>query len=174
MGSSPLTRGKRQARRHEAHADGLIPAHAGKTATTGRGRRASAAHPRSRGENRRRFRRSYVMGGSSPLTRGKQAGGPRCSSGRRLIPAHAGKTVVAVAVRTADWAHPRSRGENRRVMDTTTSLAGSSPLTRGKQAGQRFAAIPGRLIPAHAGKTCPDLSHTTIRRAHPRSRGENL
>ena len=30
-GSSPLMRGKRQARRHQAHPHGLIPAHAGKT-----------------------------------------------------------------------------------------------------------------------------------------------
>ena len=50
--------------------------------------------------------------GSSPLTRGK----PDELDPRRLafglIPAHAGKTPVAVAAIKVVQAHPRSRGEN--------------------------------------------------------------
>ena len=50
---------------------------------------------------------------------------------------------------------------------------GSSPLTRGKLDGIRFTgAVPG-LIPAHAGKTPPRGRRSALRRAHPRSRGEN-
>ena len=50
-GSSPLTRGKRQRRRHPRARRGLIPAHAGKTEMGGIEPPAGWAHPRSRGEN---------------------------------------------------------------------------------------------------------------------------
>ena len=50
-GSSPLTRGKREAGAWFPRRVGLIPAHAGKT-TVDRGAQLGAeAHPRSRGEN---------------------------------------------------------------------------------------------------------------------------
>ena len=52
VGSSPLTRGKRSRPRRLDDERGLIPAHAGKTATTPAARQHPRAHPRSRGENR--------------------------------------------------------------------------------------------------------------------------
>ena len=91
-GSSPLTRGKRRARRPKVRVSRLIPAHAGKTARVPASQRRRQAHPRSRGENGRGSASPTREGGSSPLTRGKQA---RVFAGdlvRRLIPAHAGKT----------------------------------------------------------------------------------
>ena len=51
--------------------DRLIPAHAGKTAVPLARRRYTRAHPRSRGENRVLRGVALVVGGSSPLTRGK-------------------------------------------------------------------------------------------------------
>ena len=52
-------------------------------------------------------------------------------------------------------------------------LAGSSPLTRGKQHRVMLhEEVPG-LIPAHAGKTGDDPGAIPRVRAHPRSRGEN-
>ena len=50
-GSSPLTRGKLRRLRSPAAAKGLIPAHAGKTATFSAASMTFRAHPRSRGEN---------------------------------------------------------------------------------------------------------------------------
>ena len=50
-GSSPLTRGKRVPPQWHGEAEGLIPAHAGKTCARGSGGAAAGAHPRSRGEN---------------------------------------------------------------------------------------------------------------------------
>ena len=90
-GSSPLTRGKRHTHGRRARPVGLIPAHAGKTLPTESRTSPTAAHPRSRGENRRpllpwlrspahpRSRgenfnaraRRFAGRGSSPLTRGK-------------------------------------------------------------------------------------------------------
>ena len=50
---------------------------------------------------------------------------------------------------------------------------GSSPLTRGKRPPRRPFSWRNRLIPAHAGKTTPQLRTPHGNRAHPRSRGEN-
>ena len=91
----------------------------------------------------------------------------------RLIPAHAGKTLCAVCCGVCMAAHPRSRGENYIVSRAGIEPAGSSPLTRGKPDTYDSPPLRARLIPAHAGKTCPHRSRMPNRRAHPRSRGEN-
>ena len=112
--------------------------------------------------------------GSSPLTRGKRYRWNASVGALGLIPAHAGKTGVGVPGYRLVGAHPRSRGENERVLVVIHVERGSSPLTRGKQT--RPAALragPG-LIPAHAGKT--EFAGALIdgSGAHPRSRGENF
>ena len=71
-------------------------------------------------------------------------------------------------------AHPRSRGENFAEAGISTSMRGSSPLTRGKQAQRIWERDDLGLIPAHAGKTSSWGSVRAACRAHPRSRGENL
>ena len=91
-GSSPLTRGKRLNRVAVLVDQGLIPAHAGKTATQRCSIPCAQAHPRSRGENGLCTKPITERNGSSPLTRGK----PKQTN-----------TIYAVTP-----AHPRSRGEN--------------------------------------------------------------
>ena len=54
-------------------------------------------------------------------------------------------------------AHPRSRGENWETFILDEASGGSSPLTRGKLFHLALPARRTRLIPAHAGKTLPDL-----------------
>ena len=73
VGSSPLTRGKRECHRVCEVLCGLIPAHAGKTGVGFPGYRVERAHPRSRGENPVVRLTSMAWKGSSPLTRGKPA-----------------------------------------------------------------------------------------------------
>ena len=70
-------------------------------------------------------------------------------------------------------AHPRSRGENRGPRGWPAGAAGSSPLTRGKPLEGLAGLLSGRLIPAHAGKTCQRRQVRHEAGAHPRSRGEN-
>ena len=53
-------------------------------------------------------------------------------------------------------------------------VRGSSPLTRGKPARCVLRGASSRLIPAHAGKTWASRWSLWSRRAHPRSRGENM
>ena len=92
-GSSPLTRGQHVHRARAVLAHGLIPAHAGKTVGRSGQRFRHWAHPRSRGENAGNRRVRAVVGGSSPLTRGKHVITQATSEQTGLIPAHAGKTV---------------------------------------------------------------------------------
>ena len=156
-GSSPLTRGKPRRSGRCTCAHRLIPAHAGKTVEEIKGGKKISAHPRSRGENRGDNLLLWRAAGSSPLTRGKRHHAHEVGQSGRLIPAHAGKTR-----RTPPWggqgrAHPRSRGENGAVAVGPIFPHGSSPLTRGKRGWRRKGLDVRRLIPAHAGKTLPDL-----------------
>ena len=152
-GSSPLTRGKRLSSSVAIERMGLIPAHAGKTHQWRICATRSRAHPRSRGENLRIPTFDLPDRGSSPLTRGKRALFGVPFGGVGLIPAHAGKTMIPSMVVPRWAAHPRSRGENRRVTVGHVNRFGSSPLTRGKLGTTNARALTGGLIPAHAGKT---------------------
>ena len=110
--SSPLTRGKLESLLRSTRNGGLIPAHAGKTVNQSTRRPPSAAHPRSRGENRQSRHSNALTGGSSPLTRGKHVAHRVERREIGLIPAHAGKTRDGVLKSMSIGAHPRSRGEN--------------------------------------------------------------
>ena len=152
---------------------GLIPAHAGKTRLAAWHPSRHWAHPRSRGENNCESMTVAKVGGSSPLTRGKLDRALVAGGDRRLIPAHAGKTLTSYAATIVAWAHPRSRGENSDVAVNGQTVRGSSPLTRGKRRPMSLPRPFHGLIPAHAGKTCRERRTQSQRWAHPRSRGEN-
>ena len=131
------------------------------------------AHPRSRGENLCGGRDSRQSGGSSPLTRGKRDHVGVRAALARLIPAHAGKTDCPADCMGNKPAHPRSRGENYRLVVRIANRRGSSPLTRGKLRPAGIGTLARGLIPAHAGKTGALATTRRAVPAHPRSRGEN-
>ena len=154
VGPSPLMRGKSRHAGRNLRRRGLIPAHAGKIAQRTVGTLHWGAHPRSRGENERRpFARS-LPAGSSPHTRGKHAPWVQNTPWGGLIPAHAGKTNRSPDFDGRHRAHPRSRRENSDAPAYPFQVDGSSPLMRGKQTEVALKILTGRLIPAHAGKTC--------------------
>ena len=153
--------------------EGLIPAHAGKTAWAAAQRGRRRAHPRSRGENRAGSWIRSRRAGSSPLTRGKHVPIDDYLRSCGLIPAHAGKTFKHIIRMIRQGAHPRSRGENRQAPAGRARTLGSSPLTRGKQVRLPWGKGGTGLIPAHAGKTARAQSAARTVGAHPRSRGEN-
>ena len=94
-----------------------------------------SAHPRSRGEHIRSFFGAESKGGSSPLARGTHGGFHSVIVPRRLIPARAGNTQVALDTNELDAAHPRSRGEHREAGQRVNNARGSSPLARGTHHG---------------------------------------
>ena len=172
-GSSPLTRGKLAVTLTDLPPWGLIPTHAGKTPPANMPRRASWAHPHSRGENTSHSGWWGLISGSSPLTRGKPGLLPDGDRRRGLIPTHAGKTLSRLRRPGLPAAHPHSRGENVISPFAIASLKGSSPLTRGKLDKVRGHQGHGGLIPTHAGKTEVAATFAANHRAHPHSRGEN-
>ena len=150
-GSSPLTRGTHEWPRPYGCSARLIPAHAGNTGCAPMATSPCWAHPRSRGEHQCVTEALTEITGSSPLTRGTHVRHFSRQRLKRLIPAHAGNTLVcgpSILRRGAHpahagntrhqpvlsrmlGAHPRSRGEHTRIRVRMVVRPGSSPLTRG-------------------------------------------
>ena len=137
------------------------------------GCRRSRAHPRSHGENPFDTETEIVPGGSSPLTRGNIDLWAQIYLLDGSSPLTRGKPHSQTRSRLGQRAHPRSRGENGKLIRQMSKFEGSSPLTRGKRVYQADERQRPGLIPAHAGKTVPSGWSTPIGEAHPRSRGEN-
>ena len=151
-GSSPRGRGKREEPARRRNRRWLIPARAGKTASSCRARVDRAAHPRAGGENAEHRADPVDESGSSPRGRGKR-----------------GAVVVS---QSRNAAHPRAGGENLINAGVEVLNAGSSPRGRGKRKSRRCGRRR-RLIPARAGKTGSRAFRRRPSTAHPRAGGEN-
>ena len=173
-GSSPLARGTLKRTHIATAAVGLIPARAGNTRLFLSLPRNPRAHPRSRGEHRRRKVAAASSSGSSPLARGTRIPRRRLVRRQGLIPARAGNTAQFARKGTTRGAHPRSRGEHPSAGGRVLQVKGSSPLARGTPGSTAGGQPAGGLIPARAGNT-RRIPHSISRsRAHPRSRGEHV
>ena len=152
-GSSPRGRGKPVLHRRHGPERGLIPAWAGKTASSVSCARCARAHPRVGGENAPGIASANWFQGSSPRGRGKRGHRSVTSRSLGLIPAWAGKTPTRPC-----------RVRTRR---------GSSPRGRGKRRCDVRHGLGNRLIPAWAGKTSGESVGVSCPWAHPRVGGEN-
>ena len=152
---------------------GLIPAHAGKTLQKQNPQTRARAHPRACGENLGKISPPLSRAGSSPRMRGKLPPFQIETTAVRLIPAHAGKTLLSSFRSSVTAAHPRACGENLIVALEAGVPTGSSPRMRGKRHERLRGKRRPRLIPAHAGKTERRTGYQRGRRAHPRACGEN-
>ena len=95
VGSPPHTRGKVRLDRYYARADGITPAHAGKSHRRHSRRCESRDHPRTRGEKRLPGFAAPAYSGSPPHTRGKGQTTRLHQATIGITPAHAGKSVPA-------------------------------------------------------------------------------
>ncbi|SNV92125.1 Domain of uncharacterised function (DUF2825) [Corynebacterium urealyticum] len=172
-GSSPLARGAHIPRCVHKPRLRLIPAGAGSTTPQSRCRACEWAHPRWRGEHRRRITKPALPCGSSPLARGAPTLRESIDVAPGLIPAGAGSTRGSKRARCAPPAHPRWRGEHSRVRIARALPAGSSPLARGALLQHHVDRRRGGLIPAGAGSTLPRPVRVSSPGAHPRWRGEH-
>ena len=134
----------------------------------------SKDHPRSRGEKISSRAPSPRHQGSPPLTRGKGSVHRRASCCPRITPAHAGKSLQHHYNHFDRGDHPRSRGEKRLFILTSSVRMGSPPLTRGKDVRLECESAEQRITPAHAGKRLHRGRARTWRKDHPRSRGEKV
>ena len=131
-GSSPRMRGKLAYRPIHAHADRIIPAHAGQTRRWCVWSCADPDHPRACGANWRDWLFLWRVTGSSPRMRGKQAAKAKQANAERIIPAHAGQTSPAMRTSRLHADHPRACGANVGGRGADAGLDGSSPRMRGK------------------------------------------
>ena len=173
-GSSPRMRGKRQTRMHMASRPRIIPAHAGQTRLGVMSVGDGTDHPRACGANLLLQISFTPAFGSSPRMRGKPLGSGQRSQRRRIIPAHAGQTYVTSDGNNNGPDHPRACGANSLPMTFIIDRNGSSPRMRGKRSGARLRVRAGRIIPAHAGQTCPATARTPSETDHPRACGANI
>ncbi len=149
-------------------------------------------HPRSRGEQCRKYTENFSRMGSPPLARGAATTFFRDKSNGRITPARAGSSGFPFHPSKLHWDHParagsrlhhhaglfhtedhpRSRGEQSTDAPPASPPGGSPPLARG--AGIMHATLwcSSRITPARAGSRPPAPRASGSGRDHPRSRGE--
>ena len=116
---------------------------------------------------------SGARAGSSPHTRGALRRTPRAIDCARIIPAYAGSTSLALVAPPTEWDHPRIRGEHSGNDVRELEPRGSSPHTRGAQAGKLSEEECIGIIPAYAGSTAAFPRRAPRSPDHPRIRGEH-
>ena len=109
--------------------------------------------------------------GSSPLARGLLRPPHPVLTRLRIIPARAGFTLISALGNAKRTDHPRSRGVYTKKVPTFPSTSGSSPLARGLLEGGCPRGHVDGIIPARAGFTWGELTHSGTSADHPRSRG---
>ena len=173
-GSSPRMRGKLQWKGESDPLHRIIPAHAGQTSGVRVDVSGTADHPRACGANRPDTPTGPPQAGSSPRMRGKRLPSVLPGLLGRIIPAHAGQTVLKAGGQSKGTDHPRACGANDSTSNATGKAHGSSPRMRGKLHRSHLRTDVPRIIPAHAGQTRPKPRTPVSPTDHPRACGANL
>ncbi len=132
------------------------------------------AYPRSRGATSSATVRDACPSGLSPLTRGNQGPAAARENARGPIPAHAGQPNALTRCCAVPRAYPRSRGATDALEESSLSIRGLSPLTRGNPNPARIFMFTEGPIPAHAGQPGARSPASSTAGAYPRSRGATL
>ena len=148
-------------------AQGITPAHAGKSQLVKAFQRRSWDHPRVCGEKLiGRLARLDGLG-SPPRMRGKVFEQVYTRIPFRITPAYAGKRCSARTPTFRTWDHPRVCGEKRRPSSHSHTLPGSPPRVRGKGEKNRRS----RLFPWDHPRVCGEKFHPASDRKLGRVRG---
>ena len=105
--------------------------------------------------------------------RGKPTVRAVASRERRIIPAHAGQTLIRAGRRRHEPDHPRACGANPPTRQIVQLGCGSSPRMRGKRVERLLRGLGRRIIPAHAGQTDFVAEFLRVLPDHPRACGAN-
>ena len=173
-GSSPRMRGAPGFPGPRGYLLGIIPAYAGSTRVSTRGRTSRRDHPRVCGEHDPVRMVAEDTGGSSPRMRGARRRQAHAGRGVGIIPAYAGSTPARRSTPTTTRDHPRVCGEHAEAKLADYLRRGSSPRMRGARVAG--AAQPGArgIIPAYAGSTPSRPGRWRSRGDHPRVCGEHV
>ena len=131
-------------------------------------------HPRMRGEH---FSQRVSMDdetGSSPHARGTLLPGQARGRPSGIIPACAGNTSADMSSSPFSRDHPRMRGEHGVIRCSILTSWGSSPHARGTPVRISVNQPVSGIIPACAGNTNGERFGPSVRRDHPRMRGEHI
>ena len=151
----------------------IIPADAGSTRLSSRGRRAGPDHPRGCGEHQASSCDCSSLKGSSPRMRGAHICRYLRSICLRIIPADAGSTSPSGGATRVCSDHPRGCGEHSTSSSWVGALPGSSPRMRGAPLRRLIGENMTRIIPADAGSTVPCAENRGLPEDHPRGCGEH-
>ena len=133
-------------------AEGITPAHAGKSLETVETKGEQKDHPCSCGEKSLTTTAANGNLGSPLLMRGKVVRNTVVEIDHGITPAHAGKSCALSQQRAAEKDHPCSCGEKALFRRCAVFSAGSPLLMRGKGSIQPDFPVKSRITPAHAGK----------------------
>ncbi len=92
----------------------------------------------------------------------------------RIIPAHAGNTMLILSFISVVMDHPRTCGEHESRDQLVSHLPGSSPHMRGTPELRISSINALGIIPAHAGNTMSAVRYFRRSGDHPRTCGEHL
>ena len=171
-GSSPRMRGTRLGRKKPFRFVRIIPAHAGNSGYDSASSNSPPDHPRACGELGGHRRHRVARPGSSPRMRGTRAPPGQPQPPPRIIPAHAGNSLVRLVMLNLLADHPRACGELDSKPLNLCKSVGSSPRMRGTPAAAVGIVWGIRIIPAHAGNSLAPLRTDRTGSDHPRACGE--
>ena len=154
--------------------NGIIPALAGNTRTSGGPRRPSGDHPRACGEHPGDVLDASRGMGSSPRLRGTPACRLQWLLRLGIIPALAGNTDEPHQAHGWTRDHPRACGEHSTVCAPYPMEGGSSPRLRGTLNDLCGRVADAGIIPALAGNTVRARTPRRSPRDHPRACGEHI
>ena len=132
---------------------GITPAYAGKSSSLPQNGQGFRDHPRLCGEKRPACTLIQRHRGSPPPMRGKEVQRWTKSTGKRITPAYAGKSVRSQVLPDAVRDHPRLCGEKLLVQGFPPYRLGSPPPMRGKDHLHICLRTRTRITPAYAGKS---------------------
>ncbi len=170
-GSSPRMRGSHYRNDRCLIREGIIPAHAGLTVLALLDQRHFRDHPRACGAHGDCDNAEAVGPGSSPRMRGSPPLKSLLILLLRIIPAHAGLTVLRMCNVWMRRDHPRACGAHWKHTEEVVNMEGSSPRMRGSPSCRRCQIRLAGIIPAHAGLTCRACRACGAARDHPRACG---
>ena len=152
---------------------GNTPARAGTIGGRSEGRKDRRKHPRSRGDDLLKINIKPWGPETPPLARGRSAPIAPWHTYQGNTPARAGTILTHRAAVLDHRKHPRSRGDDLRVVSWLRSIMETPPLARGRLAASHTLASESGNTPARAGTIGGRFLRRIELGKHPRSRGDD-